>query len=1003
MKFLTLALTLLALAACGGGGGGGGSSPITATTQTGQFIDDPVAGLTYTCSSESKTYSGTTGLQGEFTYESGQNCTFSVGKVTLGILKNIPSDGKVTPQDVAGVSRTATSAPSAVAIAQFLQTLNDGSTNGKIVIPIATTNTFNTNAVAPVTLASSNGSISQADLSNLVTTLLPNKTLVSAGAASANLSIQMTQNNISTTSGSVSASSPVVLNSIAVTSSNNNRPAGLTSQLTATGYYSDGSTKDITSSVSWSSSDTSILTLANTVVTGKKAGYASVIASLTPSGSSAAITGSTVITTAAPVVVSVAITNSNSLAAGLTDQLTATATLTDGSTANVTTLVTWVSSDTSKATIVSTTGLVTGLVKGTSTITARYGTETPIAATYVESVLDPTILNLVISYVQSGISSISFLGNLSLQAVLNLSDSTTKVVSSIVNWTISNRNGGGGTVTTDKSLNNATLTGTSSGNISINANYSGFTSNNLAMAVLQPPPTITSQPSATSGYEKSDATFTVTGTGIGTISYQWKKNGLNIIGANNSSYSLKNLSLPDDKSTFTVDLTNDGGTTTSTPAILTVLQLAPSIVKVGSFKFLSLDTYRFGINEFYLGDFNGDGLQDALIAGRLTQPATQSDWINSSVSIVLQTASGKFSIGTELLIQSGEEVIGGTEPAAVVHDFNRDGVDDFFIPGGTDSNYLVPSYFYLSQKGGKFIRKTLNTNKWFHGGVLADLDGDGYPEVVLSGYSSPQIYLKYENQNFTVKELAGTSTASGVAFGKFSDKGNELVFTDVGSKNESKQDGVIYSISSSNANGISLVESGLLPISRFYLTKWKDLINSGASHEYRAHSLDINNDGYDDLIVLSSPPPGSSKNVRELQILMGRKDGVFVDETDARLIGFDAFAGPDYGLKIVDINLDGCPDIFVDGNSFDGIGSKYFLVNDCKGVLSVKGLHEIRAFLYDLDGSVPSLTNPAMATPMTVVRGEGGRFYFLQLIYEQLNGARVASIYSGLLPQSFWK
>ena len=461
-----------------------------------------------------------------------------------------------------------------------------------------------------------------------------------------------------------------------------------------------------------------------------------------------------------------------------------------------------------------------------------------------------------------------------------------------------------------------------------------------------------------------------------------------------------------------VDIVKSRGLTTSGVAakVVNLVQYGEStdvvkFSKVGSFNFLAQDTYRFGINEFYLGDFNGDGLQDALVAGRLTQPATQSDWINSSVSIILQTAPGKFSIGTELLIHKGEEVIGGTEPAVVVHDFNRDGVDDFFIPGGTDSNYLVLSYFYLSQKGGKFIRKTVNTDRWFHGGVLADLDGDGYPEVVLSGYSNPQIYLKYENQNFTIKELSGTSTASGVTFGKFSDKGNQLIFTDVASKNKSKQDGVIYTIVSSNVSGISLVESGLLPTPRFYLSKWKDLINSGsgASHEYRVYSLDINGDGYDDLLVLSSPPPGSSKNVRELQILMGKKDGAFEDETDARLIGFDAFAGPDYGLKIVDINLDGCPDVFFDGNSFDGIGSKYFLINDCKGVLSVKGLQEIKAFLAEIDGSISSLTNPAMATPMTVVRGEGGRFYFLQLIYEQVNGSRVASIYSGPVPKSFWK
>jgi archaellum biogenesis ATPase FlaH len=104
-----------------------------------------------------------------FSYLPGQTCTFNIGKVTLGTLKNIPSDGKVTPQDVAGVVRTATGVPTAVAIAQFLQTLNDGSTAGKIVIPTATTTAFNASTVTPVTLAAPSGAISQSDLSNLVT------------------------------------------------------------------------------------------------------------------------------------------------------------------------------------------------------------------------------------------------------------------------------------------------------------------------------------------------------------------------------------------------------------------------------------------------------------------------------------------------------------------------------------------------------------------------------------------------------------------------------------------------------------------------------------------------------------------------------------------------------------------------------------------------------------------------------------------------------------------
>jgi len=91
-----------------------------------------------------------------------------------------------------------------------------------------------------------------------------------------------------------------------------------------------------------------------------------------------------------------------------------------------------------------------------------------------------------------------------------------------------------------------------------------------------------------------------------------------------------------------VDIVKSRGLTTDGMAakVMNLVQYGEStdvvkFSKVGSFKFLSQDTYRFGINEFYLGDFNGDGLQDALVAGRLTQPAAQSDWINSSVSISL--------------------------------------------------------------------------------------------------------------------------------------------------------------------------------------------------------------------------------------------------------------------------------------------------------------------------------------------------------------------------------
>ena len=94
----------------------------------------------------------------------------------------------------------------------------------------------------------------------------------------------------------------------------------------------------------------------------------------------------------------------------------------------------------------------------------------------------------------------------------------------------------------------------------------------------QTPPTITTQPIAASVYENSAATFSVNASDTGSLSYQWKKNGVSINGANSPSYTTPAVSLADNNSIYSVDVTGAGGTTPSVSVTLTVLKLAPSIV-----------------------------------------------------------------------------------------------------------------------------------------------------------------------------------------------------------------------------------------------------------------------------------------------------------------------------------------------------------------------------------------------------------------------------------------
>jgi hypothetical protein len=84
------------------------------------------------------------------------------------------------------------------------------------------------------------------------------------------------------------------------------------------------------------------------------------------------------------------------------------------------------------------------------------------------------------------------------------------------------------------------------------------------------PPVITGQPASQTVNVGQTATFTVTATGAGSLTYQWYDNGTAISGATSSSYTTPAAASTDSGSIFTVTVTNAGGTVTSTPATLTV-------------------------------------------------------------------------------------------------------------------------------------------------------------------------------------------------------------------------------------------------------------------------------------------------------------------------------------------------------------------------------------------------------------------------------------------------
>lgn len=210
------------------------------------------------------------------------------------------------------------------------------------------------NLTSVVAWSSTNTGVATISGTGLATGVATGNTTVQASSGSTNASTTLT----------VTAS----LLSIVVTPSNPSVAKGVAQQFTATGNYSDGSQQNLTNSVSWTSSSTSVATISGT-------GVASTVGTGTSTiqASSGAVSGSAVLTVTPPSLLSIAVFPANpSMVNGATQQFTATGNYSDGTQQNLTSSATWSSSNTAVATI-SNAGLATGLGIGTTSIQATSG------------------------------------------------------------------------------------------------------------------------------------------------------------------------------------------------------------------------------------------------------------------------------------------------------------------------------------------------------------------------------------------------------------------------------------------------------------------------------------------------------------------------------------------------------------------------------------------------------------------------------------------------------
>jgi len=147
--------------------------------------------------------------------------------------------------------------------------------------------------------------------------------------------------------------------------------------------------------------------------------------------------------------------------------------------------------------------------------------------------------------------------------------------------------------------------------------FGSITSSNAVLTVLTLPPKIQTQPTNQTVLVNGTATFGVTATGSLPLGYQWSFNGTNIDGATNASLMLSSVQLSQ-AGNYAVEVANAYGTTNSTSAVLTVVDLPPAILAQPADQTMAVEgTAIFSVTATgfpplsYQWNFNGTNLDGA--------------------------------------------------------------------------------------------------------------------------------------------------------------------------------------------------------------------------------------------------------------------------------------------------------------------------------------------------------------------------------------------------------
>ena len=338
--------------------------------------------------------------------------------------------------------------------------------------------------------------------------------------------------------------------------------------------------------------------------------------------------------------------------------------------------------------------------------------------------------------------------------------------------------------------------------------------------------------------------------------------------------------------------------------------------------FQDTNSPAFPVSYLYPKDLDDDGIDEVLFVAFETQPNSSETYTDTNI-YVFGWEDGVFSNLTTKWL-GNENQVGGVGDVAF-GDFDGNGYMDVFLSAYTDMDHPVDAYVLLNQ-GGYFNKVSLGQETWMHSVRAADINNDGYDDIVGAGYSNFPTYL---GSPTGLQKLQGMVGSSGLALGDFLNNGQiQVIFVDAGS---GANDTYLYSIGfEPTETFISYELVSMLPGPRL-----ETMSPASPSHDIRAIPYDFSDDGKLDVILFGyffGAPDEYTPNRSEVQFLENLGAGQFIDVTDSIRPDWDTSGYVGYFPQLLDVNQDGRLDLFLSQpDFFDSYNSTSLLLQQQDG------------------------------------------------------------------------